>query len=301
MAVETSRVAVVTGASSGIGKAAAQELAGAGFTVYGTSRTAVVGEERDGVTFVPLDVTDDESVADAVREVLARSGRIDVLVNNAGLGITGAAEESSIEQARALFDTNLFGSMRMTRAVLPQMREQGSGRIINVSSVLGLMPAPFGALYAATKHAIEGYSESLDHEVREHGVRVLLVEPAYTRTSFDANAVPADEPLPVYARRRDVLDTLIAEAIRGGDEPSVVGEAIVAAATDSRPKLRYPAGPLARRVTKLRRYAPSTVFDKQIRKINQLGGPARSSVLSPERNTSNGHASRPPASRLRSR
>jgi NAD(P)-dependent dehydrogenase (short-subunit alcohol dehydrogenase family) len=301
MAVETSRVAVVTGASSGIGEAAAQELVGAGFTVYGTSRTAAVGEERDGVVFVPLDVTDDESVADALREVLGRSGRIDVLVNNAGLGITGAAEESSIEQARALFDTNLFGSMRMTRAVLPQMREQGSGRIINVSSVLGLMPAPFGALYAASKHAIEGYSESLDHEVREHGVRVLLVEPAYTRTSFDANAIPADEPLPVYAERREVFDALIADAIKGGDEPSVVGRAILAAATDSRPKLRYPAGPLARRVTKLRRYVPSTVFDKQIRKINQLNGPASSSVLPAQRNTSNGHSSRPPASRLRSR
>src|SRR2546421_4169946 len=301
MAVETGRVALVTGASSGIGEAAAHELLGAGFTVYGTSRKATVGEERDGVVFVPLDVTDEESVAGAVHEVLARSGRIDVLVNNAGLGITGAAEESSIEQARALFDTNFFGSMRMTRAVLPQMREQGSGRIINVSSVLGLVPAPFGALYAATKHAVEGYSESLDHEVREFGVRVLLVEPAYTRTAFDANAIPADEPLALYARRRDVLDALLAEAIKGGDEPSVVGETVVAAATDTRPKLRYPAGSLARRVTKLRRYAPSTVFDKQIRKINQLNGPASSSVPSPERNTSNGHSSRPPASRLRSR
>jgi NAD(P)-dependent dehydrogenase (short-subunit alcohol dehydrogenase family) len=278
MAVETGRVALVTGASSGIGEAAAQALLAAGFTVYGTSRRAVAGEERRGVVFLPLDVTDDQSVAGAVHEVLGRSGRIDVLVNNAGLGIAGAAEESSIEQARALFDTNVFGSIRMTRAVLPQMREQGSGRIINISSVLGLVPAPFGALYAATKHAMEGYSESLDHEVREHGVRVLLVEPAYTRTSFDANAIPADEPLPVYARRRDVFDVLMAEAINGGDEPSVVGEAIVAAATDSRPKLRYQAGPLARRVAKLRRYAPSIAFDKQIRKINQLNGSASSTV-----------------------
>jgi NAD(P)-dependent dehydrogenase (short-subunit alcohol dehydrogenase family) len=274
MAAETQRVALVTGASSGIGEAAGRALAGAGFTVYGTSRRAVAGEERNGVTFLPLDVTDDESVAAAVGEVLARSGRIDVLVNNAGLGIAGAAEESSIEQARALFDTNVFGSIRMTRAVLPHMREQGSGRIINVSSVLGLMPAPFGALYASTKHAIEGYSESLDHEVREHGIRVLLVEPAYTRTSFEANSVPADKPLAVYARRREVLGTLLAEAIRDGDEPSVVADAIVAAATGSHPKLRYPAGPLARRVSKLRRYAPSTVFDKQIRKINQLNRPA---------------------------
>jgi NAD(P)-dependent dehydrogenase (short-subunit alcohol dehydrogenase family) len=281
MAVETGRVALVTGASSGIGEAAARALVEAGFTVYGTSRRAVAGEERDAVMFLPLDVTDDESVAGAVREVLGRSGRIDVLVNNAGLGIAGAAEESSIEQARALFDTNVFGSIRMTRAVLPQMRDQGSGRIINVSSVLGLVPAPFGALYAATKHALEGYSESLDHEVREHGIRVLLVEPAYTKTSFDANSIPADEPLAVYARRREVLDTLLAEAIRGGDEPSVVADAIVAAATGSRPKLRYPAGPLARRVSKLRRYAPSTVFDKQIRKVNQLNGRAGSTAPSP--------------------
>jgi NAD(P)-dependent dehydrogenase (short-subunit alcohol dehydrogenase family) len=270
MAVETGRVALVTGASSGIGEAAARALVEAGFTVYGTSRRAVAGEERDAVTFLPLDVTDDQSVAAVVREVLGRSGRIDVLVNNAGLGIAGAAEESSIEQARALFDTNLFGSIRMTRAVLPQMREQGSGRVINVSSVLGLVPAPFGALYAATKHAIEGYSESVDHEVREYGIRVLLVEPAYTRTSFDANAILADEPLPLYERRREVQDVVLAEAIKGGDEPSVVGEAIVAAATDARPKLRYPAGTLARRVSKLRRYAPSNLFDRQIRKINQL-------------------------------
>jgi NAD(P)-dependent dehydrogenase (short-subunit alcohol dehydrogenase family) len=278
MAVGTNRVALVTGASSGIGEATARALVAAGFTVYGTSRRAAAGETRDKVVFVPLDVTDDQAVAGAVREVLDRSGRIDVLVNNAGLGIAGAAEESSTEQARALFDTNLFGSIRMTRAVLPYMREQGSGRIINVSSVLGLVPAPFGALYAATKHAMEGYSESLDHEVREHGVRVLLVEPAYTRTSFDANAIPADEPLPVYARRREVLDVLTAEAVKAGDEPSVVAKAIVAAATDSRPKLRYPAGPLARRVSKLRRYAPSTVFDRQIRKINQLNDPSSSTV-----------------------
>src|SRR3954469_6830230 len=275
MAVETGRVALVTGASSGIGEAAARALVEAGFTVYGTSRRAVAGEERDAVTFLPLDVTDDESVASGVREVLGRSGRIDVLVNNAGLGVAGAAEESSIEQARALFDTNVFGSIRMTRAVLPQMREQGSGRIINVSSVLGFMPAPFMALYAATKHAIEGYSESLDHEVREHGVRVLLVEPAYTRTSFDANAVAVDEPLPLYARRREATDVLVAAAVKAGDEPTIVGETILAAATDTRPKLRYPAGTLARRVSKLRRYAPPALFDKQIRKTNQLAAELR--------------------------
>src|SRR5436190_12991982 len=125
MAAQTDQVALVTGASSGIGEAAARELLGAGFTVYGTSRKATAGEKRDGVVFLPLDVTDDESVDAAVREVLDRSGSIDVLVNNAGFGTAGAAEESSVEQARALFETNLFGAMRMTRAVLPHMREQG--------------------------------------------------------------------------------------------------------------------------------------------------------------------------------
>ena len=125
MTVKTGRVALVTGASSGIGEAAARALVGAGFIVYGTSRKATAGEKREGVVFLPLDVTDDESAAGAVREVLDRSGRIDVLVNNAGVGVAGAAEESSVEQARAVFETNLFGAMRMTRAVLPHMRQAG--------------------------------------------------------------------------------------------------------------------------------------------------------------------------------
>jgi NAD(P)-dependent dehydrogenase (short-subunit alcohol dehydrogenase family) len=267
---ETGQVALVTGASSGIGEAAARELVAAGFTVYGTSRKAVAGEQRDGVTFLPLDVTDDSSVAAAVGDVLARSGHIDVLVNNAGFGVTGAAEESSVEQARALFETNVFGLMRVTRAVLPVMRAQSSGRIINVSSIVGLIPVPFMALYAASKHALEGYSESLDHEVREHGVRVLLVEPGFTKTAFDANLATADEPLPLYARRRELLDEQLAIAVQAGDEPSLVGRAVVAAATDKRPKLRYPTGTLARRVSKARRFAPAAMFDRQIRKLNQL-------------------------------
>src|SRR5213082_1404489 len=270
MAGQTNQVALVTGASSGIGEAAARKLVAAGFTVYGTSRKAVAGDQRDGVTFLPLDVTDDASVAAAVGDVLARSGHIDVLVNNAGFGVTGAAEESSVEQARALFETNVFGLMRVTRAVLPVIRAQGSGRIINVSSIVGLIPVPYMALYASSKNALEGYSESVDHEVREHGVRVLLVEPGFTKTSFDANLAAADTPLPLYAQQRKIVDAGLADALKAGDEPSIVGHAIVAAATDERPKLRYPAGKSARRVSKARRYAPTTVFDKQIRKLNQL-------------------------------
>jgi short-subunit dehydrogenase len=157
-----------------------------------------------------------------------------------------------------------------TKAVLPHMRAQRSGRIINISSVLGLVPAPYMASYAATKHAIEGYSESVDHEVREHGVRVLLVEPAYTRTGFDANAVQPDAPLPIYAEQRRVFDGVMAAAMAGGDDPATVAKTIVAAATDPKPKLRYTAGSTARRVSALRRFVPAWAFDRQIRKLNHL-------------------------------
>ena len=270
MAVETRPVALVTGASAGIGEAAARALVGAGFTVYGTSRRAAAGETRGGVVFLPLDVTDDVSVAGAVREVLERSGRIDVLVNNAGIGSSGASEESSVAQDQIVFDVNVFGLMRMTKAVLPHMRAQGAGRIINISSVGGFAPQPFMAAYVATKHAIEGYSESLDHEVREHGVRVLLVEPFNTNTPFDANVVRADSPLPIYAEHRRIFDDVLAAAMRGGDDPAVVGKTIVAAATDRKPKLRYPAGPRAGRISVLRRIVPARTFDKSVRKLNRL-------------------------------
>ena len=189
------QIALVTGASSGIGQATAERLALAGHKVYGTSRRGAQGDER-AFEMLRLDVTSDESVDTAVEEVMRVDGRIDVLVNNAGFSVAPAgAEESSIEQARSIFETNFFGMVRMTRAVLPHMRHQESGRIINIGSVLGFLPAPYMALYAATKHAIEGYSESLDHELRTRGIRVSVIEPAYTKTQFDAHLLEADSKL----------------------------------------------------------------------------------------------------------
>jgi NAD(P)-dependent dehydrogenase (short-subunit alcohol dehydrogenase family) len=268
--IKTKPVALVTGASSGIGRAASLALVEAGFEVVGTSRNASGVTQRDGVTFLDLNVTSDESVSTLVRRVIERFGRLDVLVNNAGIGAAGAAEESSVAQTQRVFDINFFGVIRLTKAVLPHMRAQGSGRIINISSVLGFVPGPYMAVYAATKHAIEGYSESVDHEVREHGVRVLLVEPAYTKTGFDANAVQPDAPLPIYAEQRQVFDGVLARAMEGGDDPTTVAKAIVAAATDPKPKLRYTAGSTARRVSALRRVVPGWAFDRQIRKLNRL-------------------------------
>ncbi|WP_190813933.1 oxidoreductase [Saccharopolyspora pogona] len=265
-------VALVTGASSGIGKASALALVEAGFDVAGTSRDTSRAAPLDDVTFFDLDVASDASVTAAVRQVVDRFGRIDVLVNNAGIGLTGAAEENSVAQAQGVFDINVFGVMRMTKAVLPHMRSRGEGRIINLSSIFGLIPAPYLAAYAASKHAVEGYSESLDHEVREHGVRVLLVEPGGTNTGFEANSTRPDTPLQAYEKQRRIADQVIATAVRDGDAPTTVAKAIVAAATDPKPKQRYTSGPLAGRISTLRRIAPSRIFSTQIRKYNRLAG-----------------------------
>ncbi len=263
-------VALVTGASSGIGKEAALALVAAGYQVIGTSRNTANVTARAGVTFIDLDVASDASVAAAVEQVIEQFGRIDVLVNNAGIGAAGAAEETSVTQAQEVFDINVFGVIRMTNAVLPHLRAQGSGRIINISSVVGFMPQPYMAVYAASKHAIEGYSESVDHEVRQYGVRVLLVEPAWTNTAFEANSVPADQPMPVYAQQRQVFDEYMSDAVKNGDDPAVVAKAIVAAATDTKPKLRYPAGSRSASVATMRRLVPARMFDRQIHKLNRL-------------------------------
>ena len=265
-----SKTALVTGASSGIGDATAQRLATAGYKVYGTSRRGAQVGQRS-FEMLPLDVTSDESVEAAVREVLRLDGRIDVLVNNAGFGVAPAgAEESSIEQARSIFDTNFFGIVRMTRAVVPHMRHQGGGRIINIGSVLGFLPMPYGALYAATKHAIEGYSESLDHELRTRGIRVSVIEPAYTKTQFDANLLEPDSTLDEYREVRAALRKKLKEVLATADEPGVVADVVLEAASAARPKLRYTAGGLANRLRVLRRFAPAGMVDAGIRRDLQL-------------------------------
>ncbi|AXN45566.1 putative ketoacyl reductase [Mycobacterium marinum] len=269
----TPPVALITGVSSGIGAAIAVRLASAGFRVVGTSRAPQRLAPIPGVETLALDVTDDTAVRSVVSEVIDRTGRIDVLVNNAGLGIAGAAEESSIAQARSLFDTNFFGLIRLTNEVLPHMRRRGSGRIINISSVLGFLPAPYAALYAASKHAVEGYTESLDHELREYGVRALLVEPSYTRTDFESNMWEADTPQAAYADNRAAVRAVMTDKIRNAELPTVVADATYAAATDKRIKLRYPAGRHARQLALLKRIAPAAVLDNGIRKQTGLNSP----------------------------
>ena len=274
-------IALVTGASSGIGEATAKRLAMAGYKVYGTSRRGAQSSQRS-FAMLPLDVTSDESVEAAVRELIRLEGRIDLLVNNAGFGVAPAgAEESSIDQAKAIFETNFFGLIRMTRAVVPHMRRQGNGRIINIGSVLGFLPMPYGALYAATKHAVEGYSESLDHELRTRGIRVSIIEPAYTKTQFDANFLAPDSKLDEYREVRALLDKVLKEVMATADEPTVVADVVLEAAIADRPKLRYAAGGLANRLRLLRRFAPAGLVDAGIRKDLRLDAPTASLPRTP--------------------
>jgi NAD(P)-dependent dehydrogenase (short-subunit alcohol dehydrogenase family) len=266
-------IAIVTGASSGIGQATAERLAVAGYKVYGTSRRAAQSGQRS-FEMLPLDVTSDASVEAVVTEVMRVQGHIDLLVNNAGFGVAPAgAEESSIDQARSIFETNFFGIVRMTRAVVPHMRRHGSGRIINIGSVLGFLPMPYGALYAATKHAVEGYSESLDHELRTRGIRVSVVEPAYTKTPFDANVLEPDAKLDEYRAVRAVLGKRLKEVMAVADPPSVVADVVLRAASAARPKLRYTAGGVAGRLRLLRRFAPAGLMDAGIRRDLRLDTP----------------------------
>jgi NAD(P)-dependent dehydrogenase (short-subunit alcohol dehydrogenase family) len=210
----------------------------------------------------------------AVDRVVAEAGRIDVLVNNAGYVLTGAVEETSDAEIRALFETNVFGVARVIRASLPTMRERGGGRIINVGSILGVMPAPFLGFYSAGKHALEGLSESLDHEVRPFGIRVALIEPSYTRTELTRNSKTVAVDASEYAVVRQRASAAFAGNTAVGIDPALVADAILKAATVATPRLRYAVGRQARLLVTLRRFAPSRFFDRGVRRNFRLDAPA---------------------------
>jgi NAD(P)-dependent dehydrogenase (short-subunit alcohol dehydrogenase family) len=261
------RVALVTGVSSGIGLATATGLLAKGFRTFGTVR----GTNRPDalpprLELIRLDLRDEESVLAGVQAVFERAGRIDALINNAGSVLSGSLEETSIEEAKELFDTNFFGVLRMCQVVLPIMRLQEYGRIVNISSVLGFLPAPYMGIYAAAKHALEGYSESLDHEVRGFGIRVSLVEPGFTRTNLSRNGQPVSQPLTVYEAERRRAIAAIEKSIANGVEPATVASIVVAALTSNTPRVRYPGGREARLLTLLKKFAPQRILDRGLRK-----------------------------------
>jgi NAD(P)-dependent dehydrogenase (short-subunit alcohol dehydrogenase family) len=269
--MNSTKIALVTGVSSGIGRAVAGELAASGFRVFGSVRRPE-GEVPSGVERVVLDVRDQASIDRAVAEILEQTGRIDLLVNNAGGSIVGAIEETETAQAQALFDVNFFGAVRVTQAVLPAMRRQKSGRVLFISSVVGFLPAPYMGFYAASKHAVEGYAESLDHEVRSLGVRALLVEPGFIKTRIDQSAERARRKIDDYRVTRERVGAGINASVEHGDDPELVAKVVQQAATAPRPRLRYPVGRGARTLAKLRSFLPSAIFDRSLRREFKLDG-----------------------------
>jgi NAD(P)-dependent dehydrogenase (short-subunit alcohol dehydrogenase family) len=265
------KVALVTGVSSGIGQATAALLARRGFRVFGTMRKP---SETDGrfpyVEVVRLDVRDEESVRACTQRVLDQAGRIDALVNNAGYTLVGSLEETSIAEAKEVFETNFFGVLRASQAVLPIMREQGYGRIANIGSVVGFLPSPYQGIYGASKHALEGYSESLDHEVRQFGIRVSVIEPGFTRTNITENGQRPRQTLEVYTSDRNRVLEALRENIAKGEHPVSVAAVVLEALTNASPQLRYVAGRGARFVSGLRKFAPSKLFDRGLRRQFRL-------------------------------
>ena len=270
-------VVLITGCSSGFGMLAAVEFARRGDTVFASMRdTKKSGPLLDaakaaGVSLevVALDVGDRASVDACVAAVIARGGRLDVLVNNAGLGIHGSIEDAADDEVAHIFDTNVFGLLRVTRAALPQMRAQGSGTIINVGSLAGKVSAPFGGVYAASKHAVEALSDALYYELHPFGIRVVLIEPGGFETRFGPNRVMErkfDERSP-YAE----LERRFAERqtrLPGGGQPGdaqVVANAIADAAKSEQPKRRYLVGADAEMIGGLQKQMSDEDFEKAMR------------------------------------
>src|ERR1700758_263872 len=261
------KVALITGVSSGIGRAIAGLLSQRGFRVFGTARGKVeLKGPLEAVELISLDVCDDDSVRSCVRSVVDRAGRIDALVNNAGYTLIGSLEETTVEEAKQLFETNFFGVLRMTQAVLPFMRGQRSGRIANIGSVVGFVPAPYQGIYCASKHALEGYSESLDYEVRQFGIRVSVIEPGFMRTNMALNSRLAGHLLPSYETERSHVADAVRANIANGNDPRKVASVVLEALTSRSPRQVYLAGRDARMVSLARKFAPSGMFDKGLRR-----------------------------------
>ena len=256
------RTVIVTGASGGIGAAIALRLSRSGWRVFGTMRQP--DPAKHGPDALALDVTSDESVSTAVATVLSRTGRVDTIVNNAGVNnagvdMLGAIEETSPEEALDLFQTNFFGVHRLTRMVLPAMRAQRSGRIVTIGSIAGFLPTPFNAFYSASKHALEGYCETLDYEVRPFGIRTALIEPGFIRTGLRAKKTIA-HGIDAYRQARDRAGDGFDESVGRGIDPSRVAAVVEKVLVAANPRFRHLVGYDAHLLSLIYRYLPSSLF-----------------------------------------
>jgi short-subunit dehydrogenase len=262
------KAVLLTGASSGIGKATAEHLAALGCRVYGTSRKAGNGdivfsdEKSQGfVEMVQLDVCDDESVKEAVAYVMNKEGRIDVLINNAGFGLSGAIEETSADEAISQLNTNFFGVHRMCRNVLPIMRRQKKGLIINIGSVAGLFSIPYQSMYSASKYALEAYTEALRLEVRDFGIRAVIIEPGDTRTEFTENRFYTEESRETaYPRSMASIEKMKKDE-QSGAKPQKVAETIGKLMFKRNPPVRITIGLDYKVLVQLKRVFPSRLIE----------------------------------------
>ena len=268
------KVALVTGASSGIGEETARVLVGLGFTVYAGARRLdrMAGLVALGAHTLALDVTDDASMVAAVERIGRETGRVDVLVNNAGYGSYGAVEEVPLAEGRRQFDVNLFGLARLTQLVLPGMRDRRTGTIVNISSIGGHIYGPFGAWYHATKFAVEGFSDALRLELAPFGIRVIIVEPGEIRTAWGgiaADSLLAASGLGPYGAQAHAVARVLERSLGSGrgTPPEVVAAVIGRAVTAGRPKTRYAVGRGARTTILARRILPDRIFDRVMRRV----------------------------------
>ncbi|MFC4231674.1 oxidoreductase [Parasediminibacterium paludis] len=260
------KVALVTGASSGIGKETAKLLVQAGYTVYGAARRVDKMQDLQaiGVKLLAMDVTDDASVESGVAILLAAGNRIDLLVNNAGYGSFGALEDVPLSEARYQFEVNIFGLARLTQLLLPTMRAQRSGTIVNISSIGGKLGEPHGAWYHATKHAVEGLSDSLRMELKQFSINVVIIEPGAIITEWDGITsehllkVSGNTAYGVLAKKHVAMFT---KTYKFGSQPIVVAKTIVKAAMAKNPRTRYATGGGAKFILFFRYLLPDKWFD----------------------------------------
>jgi len=262
---------LITGASSGIGKATAQALLQAGYTVYVAARRVerMNDLEAAGATALSLDVTREEDMVRAVQRIEAEAGGVDVLINNAGFGLYGAVEDTSLEDARYQFEVNIFGLARLTQLVLPSMRRKGAGKIVNISSMGGKVYTPLGAWYHATKHALEGWSDCLRLEVSQFGIDVIIIEPGAIQSEFGEVMTK-----PMLDRSGDTAYGDMAQQIARGTKRmyenneaspvSVISTLILKAIRAKKPRTRYVAGKYARPLMAIRKWFGDRTYDKAV-------------------------------------
>ena len=265
------RVVLITGASTGLGYATARYLSEKGYKVYGTSRSARNGETRDNFTLLQMDLLDPDSVTRAIHYIAEMEGKLDVVVNNAGIGINGPLECLSDEEIRQVFQTNVFGLMRVCRESIPLLRLSESGIIINISSIAGEIGLPYRGIYSASKFAVEGYSESLSMELKPFGIRVVIVQPGDFATNINANRMVVkalnEELYPDFRK----MDERVNAEVSNAHDPSEMGVQIYQLIEDPRPPMRKRVAPLLQRLsTTLRRILPGRLFEKILMKFYKV-------------------------------